>query len=186
MHRLVPHQLVHQICEGTIRIHQLGSWTDEVVRYMLHASEEAILEYIVCVVHPVGNLDREANNRGLVVRCRSNLRHDDGHVRMQVVHILDFLNRGVAVCPVVVHSEVVGRIAGDFAHEVRDPSVSGVITCARRADKLVALVSKWEDLVVPDIRGLLCRDATALGLIEEVDDAVACPLDSGPVVAREL
>ena len=186
MHRLIPHQLVHQIRERTIRVHQLCGWTDKVIRYMLHASEKAILENIVRVVHPVDNLDREANNRGLVLRRRSNLRHDNGQVGMQVVHILDFSNRSVAVGSVVVHSEVVGRIAGDFAHEVGDPSVSGIIACARRADELVALVSKRDNLVVPNVGGLLRRDATALGLIEEVDDAVMCPLDGGPVVAREL
>ena len=186
MHWLVPHQLIHQIRKRAIRVHQLSSRTDKIIRYMLHASEKAVLENIVCVVHPIDNLDREADNRGMVLRRRSNLRHDNGQVGMCVVHVLDFLNGGVAVCPVVVHPEVVGRVAGDFAHEIGDPSVSGVIACARRADELVALVSKREDFVVPDICGLLCGDATALGLVEEVDDAVTCPLDSGPVVAREL
>ena len=186
VHRLIPHQFVHQIRERTIGFHQLCGWTDKVIRHMLHASEKAVLEHIVRVVHPVDDLDREANHRGLVMRRRSNLRHNNGQIRMRMVHILDLLDRGVAVGPVVVHSEVVGRVAGDFAHEIRDPSVSGAIARARRADELVAFVSKGDDLVVPDVGGLLRRDATALGLVEEVDDAVACPLDGGPVVAREL
>ena len=186
MHRLLPHQLVHQICERTIRVHQLRGRTDEIVRYMLHAAEKAVLENIVRVVHPVDDLHREAHDRGLVLRRRSNLRHDDGHVQMRVVHVLYLSDRGVAVCAVIVHSEIVGRIAGDFAHEVGDPGVSGVVACARGADELVALVSKGDDLVVPDVGGLLRRDAAALGLVEEVDDAVACTLDGGPVVAGEL
>lgn len=46
------------------------------------------------------------------------------------MHILDLLDRSVAVGAVVVHPEVVGRVAGDLAHEIRYPGVSGVIAGA--------------------------------------------------------
>ena len=71
------------------------------------------------------------------------------------MHGLNLSNRCVAVCPVVVHSEVVWRISGDFAHEVCDPGMARAIACTGRADELVALFSKRQDLAVPGICGLL-------------------------------
>ena len=38
----------------------------------------------------------------------------------------------------------------------------------------------------PDLGGLLRGDAIALGLVEEMNDAVACVLDGGPVIARKV
>ena len=102
------------------------------------------------------------------------------------MHVLNFMNRGIAVCPVVVHSEVVRRIAGDFAHEICNPGMACAIACTGRADELVALVSKRQNLAVPGICGLLSRDPIALGLVEEMDDAILRLFDSCPVIAREL
>ena len=102
------------------------------------------------------------------------------------MHILDLSNRGVAVCPVVVHSEIIWRIAGDFVHEIRDPGVAGVIARTGGADELVALTPKWHDLAEPGICGLLGRYPIALGLVEIMDDAVMRLLDSCPVAARQL
>ena len=130
MHRLIPHQFKHQIRERPIRIHQLRRRTDKVIRKLLHASKKPILENIVGTVHPVDHLHCEAHNRCLVLPGRCNFRHNDRLVRVQIVHVLDFLNRSVAIRPVVVHAEVVGRIAGDLAHEIRNPSVASVIACA--------------------------------------------------------
>ena len=73
MHGLIAHQLVHQIRKRPIRLHQLRSWTDKIIRNVLHATKKAILENIVRTIHPIGNLDREPNNRGPVSRGRGNL-----------------------------------------------------------------------------------------------------------------
>ena len=102
------------------------------------------------------------------------------------MHILDFLNRSIAIRPVVVHPQVVWRVAGDLAHEVRDPGVARVVACAGRADELVALVSQWQHLAVPGVRRLLRGDAIALRLVEEVDDTVLGRLNDSPIVPREL
>lgn len=102
------------------------------------------------------------------------------------MHFLDFLNRSVAIGPVIVHSEVVGGAAGDLAHEVRNPSVTGVVASAGRADELVASLSEMHNLVVPGGCRLLRGDAVALRLVEEVDDAVLRRLDGCPVVSREI
>ena len=68
VHRLIPHQLVHQIRKRPIRIHQLRRRTDKVIRKVLHASKKAVLENIVRAVHPVGNLGRESDNGRQVSR----------------------------------------------------------------------------------------------------------------------
>ena len=102
------------------------------------------------------------------------------------MHVLDLLDRSVAVCAVVVHPEIIGRVAGDFAHEIRDPRVARVIARAGRADELVALVPQRDHLAVPGVSGLLRRDAGALGLVEVVDYAVVGGADGGPVLTGEL
>lgn len=68
VHRLIPHQFVHQICEGPIGIHQLRRRTDKIVRQMFHASKEAVLKNVIRPVHPIRNLYGEAQNRRLVLR----------------------------------------------------------------------------------------------------------------------
>ncbi len=123
---------------------------------MLHAAEEAILEHVVRAVHPVGYLDREAVDGSLVLSRGGDFGDDDGEVRVQVVHILDLGDGGVAGGAVVVHAEVVGRVAGDFAHKVGDPGVAGGVAGAGGADELVALGAEGEHLVVPGVGGLLC------------------------------
>ena len=130
MHRLIPHQFKHQIRKRPVRIHQLRRRTDKVIRKLLHASKNPILENIVGTVHPVDHLHYKAHNRWLVSPGRRNFRHNNRLVRVQVVHVLDFLNRSVAIRPVVVHSEVVRGIAGDLAHEIRNPGMASVITRA--------------------------------------------------------
>lgn len=102
------------------------------------------------------------------------------------MHVLNCLNSGVAVLPVIVHSEIVGWIAGDFLHEICDPRMTGIVASTRRTNELVALVSKGQDLVVPGVCGLLGRDPSTLGLVIEMDDAIMRPLDSCPVVTIEL
>ena len=153
---------------------------------MFHASEESILKDIVGAVHPVGDLGRETDHRCLVARRRCDFRHDDGLLRVLVVHVLDISDGGVAVGPVVVHPEVVGRVAGDLGHERGNPGVAGVIAGAGRADELVSAFSQRHYLVVPGVCGLLRGDASALRLVEKVDDAVCRSLDDGPVAAGEL
>ena len=102
------------------------------------------------------------------------------------MHVPNLSNRSIAVCAIIVHSEIVGRVAGNFAHEIRDPSVAGVVACAGRADELVALVAQRCHLAVPGVGGVLRGDAGALGLVEVVDDAVVGGLDRGPVLTGEL
>ena len=142
MHGLIVHQLVHQVLERPIRIHQLRSRTNKVIRNMFHTTEKAIFKNIIRIVHPVGDFDRESHNRSQVSCRRCNFRNDNMVLGIQAVHFLNLLNGGVSVGPVVVHSEVVRRVVGDFLHEVRDPSVPGGIACAGRADELIAFISE--------------------------------------------
>ena len=81
---------------------------------MLHAAKKAILENIVSAVHDIRNLDREPNHGWEILRGGSDLGHDDGLVGVQSVHVLDLLNRSVAISAVVVDAEEVGRVSGDL------------------------------------------------------------------------
>ena len=186
MHRLIPHQLVHQIRKRPILLHQLRRRTHKPIRDPLHAAKKPILKHIIRLIHPISNLHRKPHHVRLLARRRRNLRHDDRQLRMQAMHTLDLPDRRIAVLAVVVHTKIIGRGAGDSAHEVGEPGAAGVVAGAGGADELVALAAEREYLGIPDVGGLLRGDAAALGLVEEVDDAVLGALDGGPVVAGEI
>ena len=153
---------------------------------MHHAPKKSILKHIVRPIHEIHHLAREPINRILLPRRRGNLRHNDRLIGIQIVHVLYLVYRGVPVCPVIMHPEIIGRVAGDFTHEIRDPGVTSVIARAGRADEFVALVSQGDYLAVPGVGGLLRRNAGALGLVEVVDYAVVRGLNGGPVLAGEF
>lgn len=50
----IAHELVHQIGEVTVWVHQLSCWTNIAVGDLSHATEKAILEDPVGLVHPIG------------------------------------------------------------------------------------------------------------------------------------
>ena len=53
LHRLVMHELVHQITETSIRTHQLCRWADKIVGGMLHAPKPTIFSYPILLIQPI-------------------------------------------------------------------------------------------------------------------------------------
>ena len=184
--RLIPLQLHHQIRKATIGLHELGGGTDEAIRQLAHAAEEAILEDPVGLVHEICQLDGEAVDAGVVAGGGGDLGHDEGLV-VAGVHGFEILDAGVAVGAVVVEAEVVGRGGGDEGHELGEPALAIVVVGDGGADELLPVVlAQGHHLRVPGLRGAGGRDVVLVRLVEEVDDGSRAVEDVAPVVAREL
>ena len=103
------------------------------------------------------------------------------------MHVLEILNRGIRIRAIVMQTQKVRRIGTDAIHKVVDPLLALGITAARRADELILLFPpQRDDLLEPDIGGLLGQNAIALRLVEVVDDLALAGADAVPVVAGEL
>ena len=112
---------------------------------------------------------------------------DNGLVRVLLVHGLQVCARRVPVGAVVVQAQEIGRIATHTVHEFGDPRLPGWIAGAGRTDEFLALVlAKREHAIEPEVRGMLGRDTSAFGLVEEVDDLLVARFDIVPVGAGEL
>ena len=186
LNRLIPLQLHHQIRKPPIRLHQLRRRADEPIRQLPHAPEEPVLENPLRLVHPVGQLDREAVHARLIPRGGRDLRHDD-RLAVARVHAFQVLDAGVAVGAVVVQAEVVGWGGGGEAHEFFEPALAGGVVGDGGADEFLPLVlAQGHHLRVPGLRGAWRRDVVLVGLVEEVDDGLRAVEDVLPVPAREL
>ncbi len=186
LNRLIPLQLHHQIRKPPIRLHQLRRRTHEPIRQLPHAAEKPVLEDPLRLVHPVGQLDREAVHARPVARDGRDLRHDDRQAVVRV-HALQVLDARLAVGAVVVQAEVVGRGGGGQPHEFLEPVLAGGVVGDGGADELLALVlAQGHHLRVPGLRGAGGGDVVFVGLVEEVDDGLRAVEDVLPVAAGEL
>ena len=86
-----------------------------------------------------------------------------------------------------MQAQKIRRITRNALHKIRDPRLAIVVTSARGTDEaIMLLLPQRHDVLEPEIRGLLGRNAVALRLVEVEDDMVFVAVDGGPVVAGEL
>ncbi len=72
-HRLLFHEFLHQISKSSVRVHQLGLRTDEVICHFCHTPKECIFVDPWTLVHPVCNLRGKFEHFFLISRDRSYL-----------------------------------------------------------------------------------------------------------------
>lgn len=77
MHGNVRLVLPKQVLERSIRVHQLGSWTDEIVGKLTHAAKQCVLENPILVVHEVRKLYSHAKYVLVVLGDRRPLGDND-------------------------------------------------------------------------------------------------------------
>lgn len=184
--RLIPLQLHHQIRKPPIRLHQLRRRTHKPIRQPPHGAEKPILEDPLRLIHPIGQLDREAVHAGFVPRDGRDLRDDDGSAVVRV-HGFEVLDAGVAVGAVVVEADEIGRGGGDEAHEFLEPSLAVFVVGDGGADEfLPAVLAQGYHLVVPGLGRALGGDVVLVRFVEEVDDGLGAVEDVLPVAAGEL
>ena len=88
---------------------------------------------------------------------------------------------------VVVETDVIGRVAGDEGHELREPALAIFVIGNGRPDELFPMdLAQGHHLVVPSLRCALGGDVVFVGLVEEVDDGFGAGEDVVPVLSREL
>lgn len=186
-HRLITHQVPHELCKVSIRLHQRGLRTDKIIRHLPHGAEEGILKDEVGLVHPVGDVEGELIDFVFIARDAGDLGDDDFEVGVLLVHVLDEGNGVGGFGAVVVEAEEVGRVALDEGEEFVDPVLAVLVVGAAGADELFAvLATQGEHLVVPVLLGFFGADAVAFGLVEEVHDVALAVEDVLPVLALEL
>lgn len=165
MHRLIEHQLIHEVLERSVGVHQLGVRADKVVGDMTHTTKKGILIDKVLLIHPVGQVDGEGKDLVVVARDAGDLVDDNGQA-VTVVHLLEIGLRGASVSVVGVQTEVVRGAVGDKSHELLEPGAAIVSPCRTRAAQLLAATTQLQDLIMPDVCGLLWGDPITLWLVE--------------------